>query len=160
MAQKDYSKTRTSSIKAENKGITNKKLKSIINKEWAELSPKEKEIYYKSDKQHLYTKDEIKYISNEELRRAIYFTTSKNIKTKAGLCKEIHEWFRTTEWSGINLLIPDTQAGKSGGHVKKDPVKNKKINFRIEKIIPTDDEKKFENSVNFKNIKKKIEKLI
>lgn len=154
MAKKDYTKTRISFIKSKNKSMPKKEIDAIINKEWNNLSDKQKENYYKSDKQ-LYTKDEIKNLNNEELRRAIYFTHDKNVKTIVGLCREIQEWFRTTEWNGMKLLIPDKQAGKSGGHTKKDQTtKKKERSFRVEKIKPSDNEEKF------KEYLKNIEKLM
>ena len=154
IAKKYYAKTRTPFIKSKNKSMPKKDVYAIINNEWNDLSDKQKENYYKSDKQ-LYTKDEIKNLTNEELRRAIYFTHDKNVKTIVGLCKEIQEWFRTTEWNGMKLLIPDKQAGKSGGHTKKDQTtKKKERSFRIEKIKPSDNEEKF------KEYLKNIEKLM
>jgi len=152
-AKKDYAKTRTSFIKSKNKSITKKGVDTIIYKEWNNLSNKQKEIYYKSDKQ-IYTKDEIKDLTNEDLRRAIYFTHDKNVKTIVGLCREIQEWFRTTKWNGIELLIPDKQAGKSGGHIKKNKSKKKERSFRVETIKPSDNEEKFKEY--FKNIEKLI----
>ena len=153
IAKKDYARTRTSFIKSNNKSMPKKDVDSIINKEWNDLSDKQKENYYKSDKQ-LYTKDEIKNLTNEELRRAIYFTHVGDVKTVGGLCREIKEWFRTTEWNGMKLLIPDKQAGKSGGPIKKDKIEKKERSFRVETIKPSDNEEKF------KEYFKSIEKLI
>lgn len=149
IAKKDYAKTRRSFIKS--KSTTKKEVDSIINEEWNNLSDKQKENYYKSDKQ-LYTKDEIKNLTNEELRRAIYFTHDGDAKKIGGLCREIKEWFRTTEWNGMKLLIPDKQAGKSG-HMKKNEItKKKERSFRVEKIKPSDNKEKFKEYL--KNIKK------
>jgi ribosomal protein S18 acetylase RimI-like enzyme len=71
------------------------------------------------------------------------------------LCTAIEQWFRKTKWQGLDMLVPDKQAGTTGGH-KKIGVKKavKKQVLRIEKIVPERSEDKF------KKYLKDIQKLM
>jgi ribosomal protein S18 acetylase RimI-like enzyme len=154
IAIKEYSKTRREGIKASKGKIIDKELKTIIDKEWKKLSEKDKKPFY-AHENHLYTKEEIRKLDDDDLRRVIYFTHDKKTKTINGLCTEIEKWFRSKEWKGFDMLIPDKEAGTAGGHIKKTKTdkKTKRV-LRIEKLIPRDDPEKF------KGYMKNIEKLM
>lgn len=154
IAEKDYAKTRRSSIKATNSKISSKEMNTIISKEWEKMSEKDKKPYYVHENQ-LYTKEEINELSDDDIRRAIYFTHDKKAKSINGLCTEIEAWFRSKKWKGFEMLIPDKEAGTAGGHIKKtkETKKTRRV-LRIEKVVPRDDQEKF------KNYTKNIEKLM
>ena len=154
IAEKEYAKTRISSIKAAKDKISAKEMKTIISKEWGEMSEKAKKPYYTRENQ-LYTKEEVAGLSDDDIRRAIYFTHDKKAKTINGLCMEIEAWFRSKEWKGFEMLIPDKEAGTAGGHIKKTKTTKKPTRvLRIEKIIPRN------NPDKFKDYMKNIEKLM
>jgi len=154
VAEKEYAKTRRPTIRAANKNITAGEIKNIISGEWIKMSDKDKNPYYIHENQ-LYTTDEIQKLNNNDLRRAIYFTHDKKVKTINGLCTEIENWFRSQKWNGFDMLIPDKEAGTAGGHLKKTTAaKKKKRVLRIEKIVPK------HNPEKFKEYLKNIEKLM
>ena len=154
IAEKEYTKTRRLYIKAANEKMSEKEIKNIINKEWRKMSEKDKKPYYTHENQ-LYTREEVNNLSDEDIRRAIYFTHDKKVKSINGLCTEIEAWFRSKEWKGFDMLIPDKEAGTAGGHIKKvKDIKQTKRVFRLEKIVPYDEPEKF------KNYMKDIEKLM
>ena len=99
----------------------------------------------------VYTKDEIKHLTNDQLRRALYYV-SRSSKIKH-ICDEIQKWMTKTKWNGYDMLIPDSEVGKQGGHKKK--IVTETVNqYRIETIIPE------ENPQKFKNYSKDIENLM
>jgi ribosomal protein S18 acetylase RimI-like enzyme len=103
----------------------------------------------------IYTTKEIDELSKDDLRRALYWSTRRQGGYIEDLCKAMEEWFRNTKWEGLDMLIPDRQAGTSGGHkkiVSKPTVK--KQDLRIEKVIPERNEEKF------KTYLKEIQKLM
>ena len=118
------------------------------------MSEKDKKPYYVHENQ-LYTREEVAGLSDDDIRRAIYFTHDKKAKTINGLCMEIEAWFRSKEWKGFEMLIPDKEAGTAGGHIKKTKTtkKTRRV-LRIEKIIPRN------NPDKFKDYTKNIEKLM
>jgi hypothetical protein len=102
----------------------------------------------------IYTHKEIDNLNNDDLRRATYWSirqTGGYIKT---FCKELENWFRNTKWEGLDMLIPDKQAGTAGGHQKiiSKPTTNNSSTTRIETIIPIQNEKLFKTY--FKSIQK------
>lgn len=99
----------------------------------------------------IYTNDEINELNNDDLRRSLYWSVKRTGGYVKGLCSAIEKWFANTKWEGMDMLIPDAQAGKSGGHLKIKKVV-KKRNFRVEKIVPEQDKEKFKSYV--KNIQK------
>ena len=153
-AKKKYAQLRRPILKATDDKMTIKEKNSIINKEWKTMELKEKNQYYSGDDQ-LYTREEIKNLSDNDLRRAIFYTHDKVNKQKKGLCIAVEKWFRTKRWKNFDMLIPDKEAGIAGGHSKKlkKEVKSRRV-LRIEKIIPTD------NPAKFKEYKKNIQKLM
>jgi superfamily II DNA or RNA helicase/ribosomal protein S18 acetylase RimI-like enzyme len=101
----------------------------------------------------IYNKEEINALSKDDLRRALYWSARKQGGYIADLCQAMEKWFRTTKWKGLDMLIPDKQAGTSGGHKKivtKHTVKKKDL--RIEKVVPVSNEDKFKTY--FKEIQK------
>jgi superfamily II DNA or RNA helicase len=101
----------------------------------------------------IYTNEEINKLSNTDLKRSLYWSVKRTGGYIKGLCSEIEKWFENTKWKGMDMLIPDAQAGTSGGHVKIKKVE-KKRNFRVEKIIPE------ANQERFKTYIKTIQKLM
>lgn len=101
----------------------------------------------------IYTQKEISKLSNEDLRRALYWSEKRSGGHLKGLCTGIEKWFRNTKWEGLDMLILDNQGGKSGGHTKIDSssVVKKRI-FTVEKIVPIQNEEKFK--IYLKNIQK------
>lgn len=152
IAEKEYAKTRRTSIKASKDKIPIKEMTAIIRKEWGKMNEKDKKPYYEHENQ-LYTKEEVTELSDDDIRRTIYFTHDKKAKTINGLCTEIEAWFRSNEWKGFKMLIPDKEAGTAGGHIKKaKTTKNNMKMLRTEKIIPRDNPDKFTDYM--KNIEK------
>jgi superfamily II DNA or RNA helicase/ribosomal protein S18 acetylase RimI-like enzyme len=101
----------------------------------------------------IYNKKEISELSKDDLRRALYWSGKRTGGYLKGLCTEIEKWFRNTKWEGLDMLIPDNQGGKSGGHIKIDStIEVKKRVLRVEKIVPERDEEKFK--IYLKNIQK------
>ena len=101
----------------------------------------------------VYTQEEILALSREDLQRAAYWAQNKPYKSK--LCSAIEKWLRDTKWEGIDMLIPDKEAGTSGGHTKIDKkIEKKKTVFNIVKIIPE------KNIELFKTYFKDIEKMM
>lgn len=103
----------------------------------------------------IYTSSEISKLSNDELRRSLYWTTKRTGGYIEALCIAYENWFNTTKWNGMDMLIPDNQAGKSGGHKKLSDISTamKRV-LRIEKVIPED------NKDIFKKYLKDIQKLM
>ena len=96
----------------------------------------------------IYTTEEIDQLSNEDLRRALYWSVRKPGGYVKNLCEAIEEWFRQTKWQGLDMLVPDKQAGTSGGHKKivttSAAVKQgKKMVLSLQKIVPEDKPDKF-----------------
>jgi superfamily II DNA or RNA helicase/ribosomal protein S18 acetylase RimI-like enzyme len=92
----------------------------------------------------IYTNKEIDELDNEDLRRSLYWSTRRTGGYITNLCKGIEDWFRTTKWEGLDMLIPDKQAGTAGGHKKivTKQVSNKQ-DLRLEKVIPIRNQDKF-----------------
>jgi ribosomal protein S18 acetylase RimI-like enzyme/superfamily II DNA or RNA helicase len=92
----------------------------------------------------IYNTEEIQELSNDDLRRALYWSTRRTGGYITNLCQGMEEWFRTTKWEGLDMLIPDKQAGTAGGHKKivTKPLA-KKQDLRIEKVIPEKNQDKF-----------------
>jgi hypothetical protein len=104
----------------------------------------------------IYTTEEINALSKEELKRALYWSIRKTGGFVTVLCDSIQQWFRKTKWQGLDMLVPDKQAGTSGGH-KKIAIKlkqAKKMALHIDKIVPVDKPEKF------KEYLKDIQKLM
>ena len=100
----------------------------------------------------LYDDEEtIDKLKTGQLKRTIFWMSKENKIDE--LCKAIKNWFANTKWKGVDMLIPDKQIG-GYGHKKKEKTEEKKIDFRIESIIPKNDPEKF------KTYAKDIEKLI
>lgn len=104
----------------------------------------------------IYTNEEIDELSNDDLRRAIYWSIKRTGGYLKVLCSEIEKWFETTKWEGMDMLIPDAQAGTSGGHIKIKKVEKKRA-FRIEVLVPEQNEEKFKSYV--KNIQKLMKEV-
>jgi len=104
----------------------------------------------------IYTDEEIDKLSNDDLRRALYWCTRKEGGYIKFLCTELQKWFKNTKWNGLDMLISDKQAGKSGGHKKisSNQDSSKKLTLSVKKIIPT------ENIAYFKTYLKNIQKLM
>lgn len=101
----------------------------------------------------IYSAQEIKEMKRDDLRRALYWGTNRPYVEK--LCVAMEQWFRNKTWNGFEMLIPDRQAGTSGGHDKidKSEKKEKKLPFHLVRMVP-------ENTPNeFKAYTKQIEKL-
>jgi hypothetical protein len=93
----------------------------------------------------IYTHDEIDKLSKEDLRRALYWSIRKPGGYIKVLCEGLEKWFRSTKWEGLDMLIPDKQAGTSGGHKK---ILSKNINKKLTElqtqiIIPEQNQDKF-----------------
>jgi superfamily II DNA or RNA helicase len=104
----------------------------------------------------VYNKKEIEELTNDDLRRSLYWVTKQTGGYINGLCTAIEKWFRKTKWKGMDMLIPDKQAGTSGGHIKlsnTDKTPKKQV-LRVEKVIPE------QNEVKFKTYLKDIQKLM
>jgi hypothetical protein len=103
----------------------------------------------------LYTSKEIDELSSDDLRRGLYWTTRKQGGYVTTFCVAIEQWFRKTKWEGLDMLIPDKQAGTTGGHIKiSSKPKEKKQSLRIEKVVPE------QNKDRFKTYLKDIQKLM
>lgn len=103
----------------------------------------------------VYSEEEIKKLTNDDLRRALYWSVKQQGGYIKGLCAAIENWFKNTKWNGLDMLIPDKQAGTSGGHIKLTSTSTeKKHNLRVEKIVPEQNENKF------KTYLKDIQKLM
>ena len=103
-------------------------------------------------KENFYEKDELEKLSVDDMKRLLFWTDKS--KKKEDLCKVIKEWFSTTKFKGIDMLISDREAGIYG-HTKKEKKKeDKPSEFTIQNIIPK------ESPDNFKSYKKEIQKLM
>ena len=105
-------------------------------------------LLIKANKQlsKVYDNTMIESLSNDEMRRLLYYISIKGSKI-VNICKKIREWF-----SSRNMIITDTETGTTGGHTKGVKKTDKKSEFTIIKIIPSQDPDKFEN--NMKDINK------
>jgi superfamily II DNA or RNA helicase len=93
----------------------------------------------------IYTEKEIDNLNREDLRRALYWSVKRNGGHIVNLCSSIKEWFRNKKWNGLDMLIPDKQAGMTGGHKKIDKkIMDNEPKFFIEKIVPYENKPKFE----------------
>ena len=102
---------------------------------------------------NMYTNEDFKTTSSDELRRVLYFVSKSSVRNH--ICDEIKKWMETKKWDGFDMLIPDSEAGIQGGHKKKDKETNEKeLPFRVEKIIPEI------NPDKFKEYLKDIQKLM
>ena len=98
---------------------------------------------------------DIETLDKTELRKALYWSDRKKGQTVKPLCVEIERWMRSHEWRGESMLIPDNQAGVSGGHVKKAKTVVEAHAWRMEKYRPTG-----ANRELFTRHVKDIEKLV
>ena len=98
----------------------------------------------------IYTHEEIDQLSREDLRRALYWSIRRTGGYVKNLCETIEQWFRKTKWQGLDMIIPDKQAGIAGGHKKiSSTVKEtKKTDLRVEKIVPKDKSEQFKSYLN------------
>ena len=102
---------------------------------------------------NMYTDEEFKTISNDELRRVLFFVSKSSVRNH--ICNEIKKWMESQKWDGFDMLIPDSETGIQGGHKKKDKETDEKERpFRIENIIPE------VNPDKFKEYLKDIQKLM
>jgi superfamily II DNA or RNA helicase len=120
------------------KDISNETIRKIItnDKYIGKGSNKDKPIY---------SKEEINELNSKDLRRALYWSEKRTGGHVNGLCEAIENWFKTTKWKGMDMLIPDNQAGKSGGHTKlaTNTMVVKKLPLSIVNIIPEQNRDKF-----------------
>jgi hypothetical protein len=92
----------------------------------------------------IYSKGEINDMTNDDMRRALYWTTKKTGGYTNVLCTEIEKWFKNTKWNGMDMLIPDKQGGTSGGHIKiSSTAVVKKQPLNTVTIVPEQNEDKF-----------------
>lgn len=101
-----------------------------------------------------YTSNEIDNLTNDELRRAVYWSDKRSGGYIKSLCDGIKEWFKNKKWNGIDMLRPDNLGGTTGGHVKLDQKQKNKHILRTDTIIPS------YNEAKFKTYLKDIEKLM
>ena len=90
----------------------------------------------------IFTSEEVAVLSEEDMRRALYWSTEARSGGKRGIkpiCTEMKKWFE-----GHNLLENDNQCGIQG---KIKGVKKKKTStartYRIERIVPSDNKERF-----------------
>jgi hypothetical protein len=130
-------------------------LKLDYDTEFKNNVPTEKlisELVKINKKNKLYTDDELKKLSTDDIKRTLFWLDKTN--KKEDMCKKIKEWFSTHKFRGVDMLISDREAG-SYGHKKKDnKIIDKPTEFTIQTIIPKD------SPDIFKEYKKEIQKLM